>query len=352
MTQSGGSVIDFFVVHHKLRGVSNEAQVYMEGYTAPHRPVSMLIKGQQERSLIEVHKRPPALREPMGFGPHRVFPERLAAAAHEVTAFMNLHGLAAEAPNATRSMNGEVDKQLTGLFEAWYSWAEVELEQRFGFGHKPEQAIEVKKVQVRSLLATHTADRPIPSAALRFMRDRVHETRGESWRSRSYKARFKAISPARLAWLGINLKGKHDEALGVFKKCYRTRLGNLGRAAPEEEGLLGHLCGALEVETKSEWAISRSDWVEFIENDLKKGGKSIHSITRLAEAPPVGEVVVDGVTRSDDQAMLVSEHLKWSTIWGLGEPEDPETWNHDDVEVWVPPPADWWVIQRLSLITI
>ena len=222
------------------------------------------------------------------------------------------------------------------------------MEQRFGFEHAPEREIEVKQVQVRSLLATHTADRPIPSAALRFMRDRLHEARGASWTSRSYKARFKSITPARFAWLGTNLKGKHDEALGAFKKCYRTRLGNLGAAAPEEEALLGHLIGELEAETKAEWAISRSDWVEFIENDLKRGGKSIHSITRLAEAPPVGEVLVDGVTRSDDQAMLLGEHQKWSKIWGLGEPPDPEPWNHGQVEVQVPPPADWWVIQRVA----
>jgi exonuclease III len=348
VTPCGGSVIDFFVIHDKLRDWSNEAQVYKEGYTAPHRPVGMLIKGQQERRLIEVHKRPPALREPMGYGPHRVFDDQLAAAAHEATVFMNQQGIMAGEPNTTRAMTPEVDQQLTALFEAWYSWAEVELEQRFGFGHKPEQAIEVKQVQVRSLLATHNADRPIPSAALRFMRDRVHETRGDSWRSRSSQARFKAITPARIAWLGINLKGKHDEALGAFKKCYRTRLGNLGRAAPEEEALLGQLCGALEAETKSEWAISRSDWVEFIENDIKKGGKSIHSITRLAEAPPVGEVEVGGVTRSDDQAMLHSEHLKWSKIWGMDDPADPAPWNSGVVKVLVPPPAGWWVIQRVA----
>ncbi len=148
VTQTGGSVIDFFIVHDKLREWSNEAQVYKEGYTAPHRPVGMLIKGQQVHGPIEVHKRPPALREPMGFGPHRVFGNRLAAAAHEATVFMNHYGIMAGEPNATRVMTPEVDKQLTALFEAWYAWAEVELEQRFGFGHKPEQAIEVKQVQV------------------------------------------------------------------------------------------------------------------------------------------------------------------------------------------------------------
>ncbi len=72
----------------------------------------------------------------------------------------------------------------------------------------------------------------------------------------------------------------------------------------------------------------------------KKGGKTIHSITRLAEAPPVGEVTVDGVLRSDDQAMLHEEHDKWSKIWGMHEEVDPDPWNLQTEELWVPKPAD------------
>ncbi len=52
VTPCGGSVIDFFVVHDKLRECSSEAEVYKEGYTAPHRPVGLLIKGPQERSSL------------------------------------------------------------------------------------------------------------------------------------------------------------------------------------------------------------------------------------------------------------------------------------------------------------
>ncbi len=76
----------------------------------------------------------------------------------------------------------------------------------------------------------------------------------------------------------------------------------------------------------------------------RKGAKSIHSITRLAEVPPVGEVVVNGVLRSDDQAMLHEEHKKWSKIWGMDEPADPDPWNAVEGD-WVPKPVNWRTIQ-------
>ncbi len=98
--------------------------------------------------------------------------------------------------------------------------------------------------------------------------------------------------------------------LASFKKCYRTRLGNFGLTSVEEQTCLEGIVALLETEIKSEWGLSRKDWVEFVEDDPKKGGKTIHSVTRLAEVPPVGEVTVEGVLRSDDQAMLHEEHNK------------------------------------------
>ncbi len=98
------------------------------------------------------------------------------------------------------------------------------------------------------MLASHGSARPIPSAALRFMRDRMLEARGASWLSRSNKARYRSICPSRLAWLGVNLKGGYDDLLSSFKKCYRTRLGNLGHPAAGEEALLQCISAALEVE--------------------------------------------------------------------------------------------------------
>ena len=68
VTLTGGSVIDFLVTHKKLANWCREARVYNEGYTAPHRPVEMLVKGQQTQGRVEVHKRPPALREPWVMG--------------------------------------------------------------------------------------------------------------------------------------------------------------------------------------------------------------------------------------------------------------------------------------------
>ncbi len=167
MTQAGGSVIDFFVNHKKLANLCKVAKVFNEGYTAPHRPVEMLIMGQQALGQVEVHKRPPALREPMGFGPFRIFDGRLAAAFHQVTVFMGEQGIEADAVNRSKVMTDEVDHKLSGLFEAWYHWAETELEQRFGFAHTPERQIEVKKVEARSLLATQRSGRPMPPAAPR-----------------------------------------------------------------------------------------------------------------------------------------------------------------------------------------
>jgi hypothetical protein len=252
------------------------------------------------------------LKEPMGYGPFRVFDDKLTAVSHEVTSFLNEFGIVGGCSNKAQHMTVEANTRLTALFKSWYFWAESELEQRFGFKHQLEQAIEVKEVDRRTLMASQQADRPLPSAALRFMRDRLHEARGASWNHRSNTTRFKAISPIRLSWLEVNLKGSHDEVLRAFKKCYRTRLGNKGEAATNEQKVLDDTKVLLEAEVRTEWGLSRADWVEFVENDLRKGGKTIHSITRLAEVPPIGEVVIDGVRRSDDQALLRAEHEKWA----------------------------------------
>ena len=69
VSPGGGSVIDYFITHRGLEGWCQEATVFKEGYSAPHRPVEMLIKGQQVQGKVSVHKRPPALREPMVHGP-------------------------------------------------------------------------------------------------------------------------------------------------------------------------------------------------------------------------------------------------------------------------------------------
>ena len=144
------------------------------------------------------------------------------------------------------------------------------------------------------------------------------------------------------------MKGRHDEDLRAFKKCYRTRLGNLGHPAAGEDEVLAKISAALDAEVKTEWGMSRLDWVSFIEEDLKKGGKGVHSITRLAEAPPIGEVEVNGMTRSDDQAMLQSEHAKWSKIWGMDEPADATPWNEAGATVQVPGLADWRTVQKVA----
>ena len=129
----------------------------------------------------------------MGHGPFRLFDERLTAVSHEVTSFLNDFGISGDGSNKAQHMTVEVNTRLTALFKSWYFWAEAELEQRFGSKHQPEQVIEVKEVERRTLMASQQAERPLPSAALRFMRDRLHEARGASWNHRSNKARFKAI---------------------------------------------------------------------------------------------------------------------------------------------------------------
>ena len=68
----------------------------------------------------------------------------------------------------------------------------------------------------------------------------------------------------------------------------------------------------------------------------------------MAEAPPIGEVEVNGVIRSDDQAMLHSEHAKWSKIWGMDEPADATPWNDAGANVEVPGPADWRTVQKVA----
>ena len=81
---------------------------------------------------------------------------------------LNTAGLSREESNRSKPMSSEVDVQLTSCFNKWYAWAEEELKQRFDFQHGPEQEVEVKKVDTRSLLPTQRSERPMPC-------DSVHE---------------------------------------------------------------------------------------------------------------------------------------------------------------------------------
>ncbi len=87
-----------------------------------------------------------------------------------------------------------------------------------------------------------------------------------------------------------------------------------GKPAPNEDQMLDMINTALEVEIKEEWAVSRTDWVAFVEADINKDGEVMHTITSLAEATPVGEVLIDVVKRTDDEAMLATEHETWAGI--------------------------------------
>ena len=109
-------MIDYFIIHRKLAAWCQEASVYKEGYSAPHKPVELLIKGQQVIGRVSVHKRPPALKAPMGYGPFRHFDDRLTAASHEVPAFSKEFGIDAEGPNKGMVMTDEVDARLTAMF--------------------------------------------------------------------------------------------------------------------------------------------------------------------------------------------------------------------------------------------
>ncbi len=71
------------------------------------------------------------------------------------------------------------------------------------------------------------------------------EAGGKSWRCKANKARYKMISPERISWLETHLRGGYDEVLRSFKKCYRTRLGNMGTPAADEQGLLEEVSKAL-----------------------------------------------------------------------------------------------------------
>ena len=52
-----------------------------------------------------------------------------------------------------------------------------------------------------------------------------------------------------------------------------------------EESTLVKLAEALEHEVRDEWTLSAVDWKTFVEADLHKGGKCLHSITKLCEVP-------------------------------------------------------------------
>ena len=59
VTRSGGSVIDFFVVHRKASAWCQEVQVYKEGHSAPHRPSACSSKVSRLRVRWKSTRGPP-----------------------------------------------------------------------------------------------------------------------------------------------------------------------------------------------------------------------------------------------------------------------------------------------------
>ncbi len=47
--------------------------------------------------------------------------------------------LEAKGPNRTRIMDEQINRKVNRCFTKWYAWADLELKQRFGFQHEPEQ---------------------------------------------------------------------------------------------------------------------------------------------------------------------------------------------------------------------
>ena len=115
-------------------------------------------------------------------------------------------------------------------------------------------------------MPTQKSERPIPSAALRFMKDWLDEVRvpAPTGRYKANRARCLAICPGKLEWLTKNLKGRHDELLWDFKTCYRSRLGKHEGCADLEARTVARLSEALEKEVKDEWALSAVDWNSFV----------------------------------------------------------------------------------------
>ncbi len=71
-------------------------------------------------------------------------------------------------------------------------------------------------------------------------------------------------------------------------------------------------------------------------------------MTRLTERRPGGEGRVGCDKRSDDQALLQAEHSKWTKIWGMDDPVDPDPWHSDEPGITVPGPADWKAIKAVA----
>ena len=101
-------------MHNKLMPWCQEVAIHKEGHTAPHRPVQMGIKGQQVCGPIDVHKRPPALRQPLPLGPVRVFDGRRGAVGRGTTALRSEVGRVPGETNVTRVTTDEADTQPTG----------------------------------------------------------------------------------------------------------------------------------------------------------------------------------------------------------------------------------------------
>ncbi len=73
-----------------------------------------------------------------------MFDHNLTGIEHGITVLTNEFGLVAGDQNTAHHMTAAFDDRLSALFNSWYEWAGLELQQRFGFDHIPEQGIEVK----------------------------------------------------------------------------------------------------------------------------------------------------------------------------------------------------------------
>ncbi len=85
----------------------------------------MSLRGQGAKGQVDVHQRPPALKQAGVYGPFQPNPMLLSIAASEVTAVNHEFGLTGEGENRSLHLTSEANDKLADCFSKWYDWTDM-----------------------------------------------------------------------------------------------------------------------------------------------------------------------------------------------------------------------------------
>ena len=334
----GASIIDFFVMSEDFADVVGKASTILDANTAPHRPVQVVVPanaGQMTKLAITAVQKLP--NNPV-YGPRPAPPnwEDAACAARKA-----IH-MARTCPQESR-----VKHELAVAYRAFAETLEEEMADIAGVELRDKRLKRGRKIRTRwiPLLGTQKQQTSPEGVALRWMARRATELNlrvrvaassppagGQPATISAWEAVTALCNVAQPGWMPPTLADDYNSLVELAKHCaeYAKAACVAGQESEEQDELppLQQRAEELGERATSAEAVDAQDarkaWKLWVKTALYGGGRKAHQWVKGPQTWTPLQVVVDGVHRVAPQALLQTELVRCTKLWGVGRPYSKE----------------------------